>query len=84
MERSLNLVERRVLGSLLEKSMAQPDYYPMTLKALTAACNQKQNRCPVMDLDEDEVYDCLEELRKRSLVVVVLPGPGVTVQEIQA
>ena len=60
----------------MEKSMAQPDYYPMTLKALTAACNQKQNRDPVMDLDEDTVWDSLESLRKRNLVTMVLPGSG--------
>lgn len=75
-DRVLNTNERRVLGSLLEKSMAQPEYYPMTEKALTAACNQKQNRDPVMELSEDEVWQALETMRERGLVTVVLPGPG--------
>ena len=60
--------ERRVLGSLLEKSMAQPDYYPMTEKALVAACNQKQNREPVMSLDTDAVWETLQMLRERGLL----------------
>jgi uncharacterized protein YceH (UPF0502 family) len=73
---ALNETERRVLGSLMEKSMAQPEYYPMTEKALVAACNQKQNRDPVMELDEDTVWHTLETLREKGLVTVVLPGPG--------
>ncbi len=56
--------------------MSQPDYYPMTEKALVAACNQKQNRDPVMDLDEDAVWETLESLRQHGLVTTVLPGPG--------
>ena len=72
----LDEVERRVLGSLLEKSMAQSDYYPMTEKGLMAACNQKQNRDPVLELDEDDVWRALEALRERGLVTVVLPGMG--------
>jgi uncharacterized protein YceH (UPF0502 family) len=73
---SLNDVERRVLGVLIEKSMAQPEYYPMTVNAVVTACNQKNNRDPVMDLDEASVEDTLEELRSRGLVSVVLPAPG--------
>jgi len=72
----LNDVERRVIGVLLEKSMAQPDYYPMTLNAVVTACNQKSNRDPVMELDESSVEETLEQLRRRGLVSVVLPGPG--------
>ncbi len=68
--------ERRVLGVLMEKSMAHPEYYPMTLNAIVAGCNQKQNRDPVMTLDEDVVWNALESLREHSLVTVVLPGPG--------
>ncbi len=76
MHTSLNSFERRVLGSLLEKSMAQPDYYPMTEKAIVAACNQKQNRDPVMELDEDAVWETLESLREKGLVTMLLPGAG--------
>ncbi len=76
MQTSLNSFERRVLGSLLEKSMAQPDYYPMTEKAIVAACNQKQNRDPVMELDEDAVWETLEALRQKGLVTMLLPGAG--------
>ncbi|GJM26030.1 MAG: UPF0502 protein [Phycisphaerae bacterium] len=76
MQTSLDSFERRVLGSLLEKSMAQPDYYPMTEKAIVAACNQKQNRDPVMDLDEDVVWETLESLREKGLVTMLLPGAG--------
>lgn len=73
---ALNEIERRVLGALMEKSMASPEYYPMTENALVAACNQKQNREPVMELDGDAVWAALESLRERGLVGVVLPGPG--------
>ncbi len=76
MHMSLDSLERRVLGSLLEKSMAQPDYYPMTEKAIVAACNQKQNRDPVMELDEDAVWETLESLREKGLVTMLLPGAG--------
>lgn len=69
-------VERRVLGVLLEKSLAQPDYYPMTLNAIVTACNQKQNRDPIMSIDEDVVYNVLEDLRLRGIVTVQLPGVG--------
>jgi len=69
-------VERRVLGVLIEKSLAQPEYYPMTINAIVTACNQKNNRDPVMDVDEDAVYHALEDLRLRGAVTVVLPGPG--------
>ena len=48
----LNAVEVRVLGSLMEKDMTTPDYYPLTLNALTNACNQSSNRDPVMALAE--------------------------------
>lgn len=72
----LNEIERRILGVLIEKSTAQSEYYPMTVNAVVTACNQKNNRDPVMDLDEAGVEDTLEELRKRGLTSVVLPGPG--------
>jgi hypothetical protein len=77
MAETLNEVERRVLGVLLEKSLAQPQYYPMTLNAIAAACNQKSNRDPVMELDEDAVWNTLEVLRAAGLVSRVLPaGPS--------
>jgi uncharacterized protein len=73
---SLNEIERRVLGVLMEKSIAQPEYYPMTVNAVVTGCNQKSNRDPVMDLDESSVESTLEQLRKRGLTSVVLPAPG--------
>lgn len=71
---SLNQNQRRVLGVLIEKSLAQPAYYPMTLNAIVAACNQKSARDPVMELDEDTVWNTLEELRKASLVTRLMPS----------
>jgi uncharacterized protein YceH (UPF0502 family) len=73
---TLTAIERRVLGVLLEKSLAQPEYYPMTLNAIVAACNQKNNRDPVMELDEDAVWTALEQLRQHGLTSKVLPAPG--------
>ncbi len=76
MEYKLDQIEGRVLGVLMEKAMTQPDYYPMTLNAVLAACNQKSNRDPVMNLDELTVDRTLEGLKKRGLVAQVLPAPG--------
>jgi hypothetical protein len=73
---TLNELERRVLGVLLEKSLAQPAYYPMTLNAVVVACNQKNNRDPVMELDEESVWDTLDVLRQKGLVSKVMPGGG--------
>lgn len=66
--RPLDRVEIRVLGSLLEKQQTTPEAYPLTLKALTTACNQKTNRDPVLELDESEVLDALERLKQDVLV----------------
>jgi len=63
----LDAVERRVLGSLLEKEITTPDYYPLTLNALLAACNQKSNRDPVMELDEAAVRSALRRLGEKGL-----------------
>lgn len=63
--------EIRILGALIEKEHTTPEYYPMTLRALTAACNQKSNRHPVLQLSEDEVSRTLDELRKKRLVTLV-------------
>jgi uncharacterized protein YceH (UPF0502 family) len=60
-------VETRVLGSLLEKDITTPDYYPLTLNALLAACNQKSNREPVMDLDEASLRAALYSLEQKGL-----------------
>jgi uncharacterized protein len=63
----LNEVEVRVLGSLIEKDITTPDYYPMSLNALVNACNQKNNRDPVMTLDEDAVRGALDSLQAKRL-----------------
>jgi len=67
-EISLNEVEARILGVLIEKELSTPDYYPLTINALVNACNQKTNRDPVMDLDDAAVFDALDRLRKDRLV----------------
>ena len=62
MDLLLDAAEARVLGSLMEKEIATPAYYPLSLNALVNACNQRSNREPVMDLDEDEVRQALHGL----------------------
>ena len=71
MDALLNGVEIRVLGALIEKQITTPDYYPLTLNALTAACNQKSNRHPVVEFDEKAVARTLEELRDKGLARMV-------------
>lgn len=66
----LSQTEIRVLGSLVEKQITTPEYYPLTLNALTAACNQKNNRHPVMSLAESEVENALDSLREKNLAYV--------------
>jgi uncharacterized protein YceH (UPF0502 family) len=83
MAETLNEIERRVLGVLLEKALAQPQYYPMTLNAILAACNQKSNRDPVMDLDEEAVWNTLEVLRAGGLVSRLLPGGASRVERFK-
>src|SRR5437016_10803226 len=63
----LNQAEARVLGSLIEKDITTPDYYPLSLNALINACNQKSNREPVMNLDEDTVRLALRNLQEKRL-----------------
>jgi uncharacterized protein YceH (UPF0502 family) len=63
----LTAIEARVLGSLAEKDITTPDYYPLSLNALVNACNQKNNRDPVMTLDENSVRDALSSLQERRL-----------------
>lgn len=72
--RELDAVELRVLGSLAEKQMATPEYYPLTVNALVAACNQKSNREPVMELAESDVQRALDRLQDEKLVWKVLGG----------
>lgn len=64
----LSETECRVLGSLIEKEVTTPEYYPLSLNALINACNQKSNREPVMDLDESAVRKALHSLDRQSLV----------------
>src|ERR1700677_286178 len=63
----LTETEVRVLGSLIEKDITTPEYYPLSLNALMNACNQKSNRDPVMQLDEDAVRDALEGLQQQRM-----------------
>src|SRR5579863_5067293 len=63
----LSEIETRVLGSLVEKELTTPEYYPLSLNALVNACNQKSNRDPVMNLDEEAVRDALRTLDKKGL-----------------
>lgn len=63
----LTLEEARVLGCLLEKAATTPDVYPLTLNSLIAACNQKTNRHPVVDYDEEVVAEAIEGLRAKKL-----------------
>ncbi len=67
MEFKLTETEVRVLGSLIEKDITTPEYYPLSLNALVNACNQKTNRDPVMQLDEDAVRDALDGLQQQRM-----------------
>jgi len=70
----LSANEARVLGCLMEKQMTTPEYYPLTLKALTAACNQKSSRVPVMNLSEGQVGGVINGLRTQGLVTARMDG----------
>jgi uncharacterized protein len=63
----LTPIETRVLGALIEKDITTPDYYPLSLNALVNACNQKNNRDPVMTIDESAVRDALATLQEKRL-----------------
>jgi uncharacterized protein YceH (UPF0502 family) len=69
MDFQLDAAEARVLGSLLEKEVATPEYYPLSLNALVNACNQKSNREPVVSYDDDTVEVALEGLRTKGLAL---------------
>lgn len=70
MTEKLTEVEARIVGALVEKQLTTPEYYPLTLNALTAACNQKTNREPIVSFDEETVTRSLENLREKNLVYV--------------
>src|SRR6187549_3470630 len=61
-------IEVRVLGALIEKEITTPDYYPLSLNALTNACNQSSNRDPVVHFDEATVVQAADDLRRKNLV----------------
>ena len=71
----LSDTEARALGALIEKDMATPEYYPLTLNALVSACNQKSNRYPVVEYDGDVVARAIERLQSERLAAV-LTGRG--------
>jgi uncharacterized protein YceH (UPF0502 family) len=75
MPEPLDAVEVRVLGALMEKEATTPEYYPLSMNALVNACNQKSNRYPVVNYDEDTVSDAIEGLRAKNLAVVIV-GSG--------
>lgn len=67
----LDPVEVRVLGALIEKEATTPEYYPLSLNALVNACNQKSNRDPVVDYDDDAVQDALDRLREKKCSLMI-------------
>ncbi len=74
----LDPVEARVLGALIEKEATTPEYYPLSLNALVTACNQKSNRYPVVEYDEETVRDAIERLRAKRLAMVIVGSGRVT------
>lgn len=70
--------QRRVLGVLIEKAFTTPEYYPLTLKALTNGCNQKNNRAPVTEYSQEQVAEALDGLRELGLVGIVHTESGRT------
>jgi uncharacterized protein YceH (UPF0502 family) len=73
-DHKLTDAEVRVLGSLIEKEITTPDYYPLSLNALVAACNQSSNRNPVVHYDEDTVAQAADSLRDKKLVHLIARG----------
>ena len=74
MEASLDPIEIRVIGALIEKQVATPEYYPLTLNSLVAACNQTTNRDPVTSHDESAIGRALASLRQKGLTWTVTGG----------
>ena len=68
---ALDAIEVRVLGALIEKEATTPEYYPLSLNALVNACNQRSNRDPVVDYDNDTVYDAVSRLREKRLALTI-------------
>lgn len=73
----LDAAEVRVLGALMEKEATTPEYYPLSLNALVNACNQKSNREPVVDYDDDTVSDALARLREKHFALTITGGSRV-------
>lgn len=71
MELFLHPIEVRVLGSLLEKEITTPEYYPLSLNALVNACNQKSNRDPIVNFDQETVEHALQTLRDKGLLLTI-------------
>jgi uncharacterized protein YceH (UPF0502 family) len=78
MDNPLDRVELRVLGALIEKESTTPEYYPMSLNSLVAACNQKTNRWPVSEYSDDEVMSALDTLKYRGFSAAITSGSRVT------
>lgn len=78
MENPLQPAELRVLGALIEKESTTPEYYPLTLNSLVAACNQKTNRWPVTEYDEDDVAMALDGLKARGFAASITGGGRAT------
>ena len=72
--RELSSRQRRVLGVLIEKGLTTPEYYPLTLKAVMTGCNQKSNRSPVVDYDEDAVEETLDQLKSELAAALTSSG----------
>ncbi len=70
----LNPTETRILGALMEKCKTTPDYYPMTINSLTAACNQKSARKPVVQFNDNEVINALDTLKRKGLISTATGG----------
>lgn len=79
----LSDLEIRILGTLIEKSLATPEYYPLTLKSLRAGCNQATNRIPVTDHDEIEIEEGVKSLKLKGLVYFVEPKGGGEVRKFE-
>ncbi|HEX4276981.1 MAG TPA: YceH family protein [Bryobacteraceae bacterium] len=78
MDNPLSSLELRVLGALIEKEGTTPEYYPMSLNSLVAACNQKTNRWPVTEYTEGDVTEGLDDLKARGFAASITGGSRVT------
>jgi uncharacterized protein len=78
MDNPLTPAELRVLGALIEKESTTPEYYPMSLNGLVAACNQKTNRSPVTEYSDDDVMEALDGLKPRGFAAAITGGSRVT------